>query len=78
MYRMQIISKTQVVGSDIGGIILFLNEKEFFATEWDDKPIVANSMEAMRAKSSKEVKEVKEEVKEAKEVKKELKKMQKK
>ena len=43
--------------SDIGGIILFLNEKEFFATEWDDKPIVANEiMEAMKPKSSKEVK----------------------
>lgn len=27
--------------SEVGGILLFLEEKVFFATEWDDKPIIA-------------------------------------
>ncbi|MBE5965730.1 MAG: hypothetical protein E7255_01980 [Lachnospiraceae bacterium] len=41
--------------SDIGGIILFLNSGEFFATEWDDKPIEATEiMKAMKPKPKKE------------------------
>lgn len=40
--------------SEIGGILLFLNEDIFYATEWDDKPIIAKEvMEAMRPKSQK-------------------------
>ncbi|NLK28463.1 MAG: hypothetical protein GX306_09005 [Clostridiales bacterium] len=41
--------------SDIGGIILFLNGEEFFATEWDDRPIIAKEiMEAMKPKPKQE------------------------
>lgn len=37
--------------SDIGGIILFLNEGVLYATEWDDKPIIAKEiMQAMKPK----------------------------
>ncbi len=40
--------------SDIGGIILFLNSGEFYATEWDDKPIEAKEiMAAMKPKPKK-------------------------
>jgi hypothetical protein len=39
--------------SDIGGILLFLNENVFFATEWDDKLIIAE--EVMKAMQPKEV-----------------------
>jgi len=40
--------------SDIGGILIFLNDKVFFATEWDDKPIVAKEvLEAMKPKPKK-------------------------
>lgn len=38
--------------SDMGGLLLFLNDKVYFATEWDDKPIVANEvLEALRPKT---------------------------
>ena len=44
--------------SDMGGILLFLNEKVFFATEWDDKPIILKELlEALNEKE--EVKEEK-------------------
>lgn len=37
--------------SNIGGILLFLNEKTFYATEWDDKVIIAEEVsKAMRPK----------------------------
>jgi len=37
--------------SDIGGILLFLNDEVFFATEWDDKPIILREvMQALRPK----------------------------
>ena len=37
--------------SDMGGILLFLNETIFFATEWDDRPIkVDEVMEALKPK----------------------------
>ena len=39
--------------SEMGGLLLFLNDNIFFATEWDDKPIVAKDvMEALRPKSN--------------------------
>lgn len=49
--------------SDIGGMVLFLNTDEFFATEWDDKPIIAKEiMAALKPKPSNEAKkQVKEE-----------------
>jgi hypothetical protein len=37
--------------SDMGGLLLFLNDNIFFATEWDDKPILANEvLEALKPK----------------------------
>ena len=40
--------------SSIGGILIFLNDNVFFATEWDDKPIVAKEvLEAMKPKPKK-------------------------
>jgi hypothetical protein len=40
--------------SDLGGILLFLNDTVFYATEWDDKPIIAAEvMEAMRPRPKK-------------------------
>ncbi|MHB8128242.1 MAG: DUF6128 domain-containing protein [Mobilitalea sp.] len=40
--------------SDIGGLLIFLNDNVFFATEWDDKPIVAKEvLEAMKPKPKK-------------------------
>jgi hypothetical protein len=42
--------------SDMGGILLFLNDNVFFATEWDDKPIIAEELlEALRPKQRAEV-----------------------
>lgn len=39
--------------SDMGGILLFLHDNIFFATEWDDKPIVAEEvLAALRPKKS--------------------------
>ncbi len=38
--------------SDMGGVLLFLNDNIFFATEWDDKPILASEVqEALKPKS---------------------------
>jgi hypothetical protein len=35
--------------SDVGGLLIFLNDSIFFATEWDDKPIVAKEvLDAMK------------------------------
>jgi hypothetical protein len=43
--------------NDMGGLLLFLNDNVFFATEWDDKPIVgAEVLEALRPKGKAEVK----------------------
>lgn len=37
--------------SQMGGLLLFLNDSVFFATEWDDKPIVAKEvLEALKPK----------------------------
>lgn len=37
--------------SDMGGLLLFLNDNIFFATEWDDKPVVAKDvMDALKPK----------------------------
>jgi DNA-binding XRE family transcriptional regulator len=52
-------SDTNIMGtgyglSDIGGILLFLNNNVFYATEWDDRPIVMKEvLEAMNPKSKK-------------------------
>jgi hypothetical protein len=32
--------------SDMGGMLLFLNEKVFYATEWDDKPVIQEEVMA--------------------------------
>lgn len=41
--------------SEMGGLLLFLNESVFYATEWDDKPIMANDvLEALRPKHKRE------------------------
>jgi hypothetical protein len=41
--------------ADIGGMLLFLNDSIFFATEWDDKPIVQKEvLAAMKPKEKKE------------------------
>jgi hypothetical protein len=38
--------------TDMGGLLIFLNENVFFATEWDDTPIVAKEvMAALKPKS---------------------------
>lgn len=38
--------------SDMGGVLLFLNDSVFFATQWDDKPVVASEvLEALRPKT---------------------------
>lgn len=38
--------------SDMGGLLLFLNTGVFYATEWDDKPVVQEEvMEALKPKS---------------------------
>lgn len=39
--------------SDMGGLLLFLNDKIFFATEWDDKPIIAEEvLDALKPESA--------------------------
>jgi hypothetical protein len=43
--------------SAMGGLLLFLNDNVFFATEWDDKPIVANEVLAALQPKPKKVKE---------------------
>ncbi len=41
--------------SDMGGLLLFLNDGVFFATEWDDKPIIeAEVLEALKPKPKEE------------------------
>jgi hypothetical protein len=41
--------------SEMGGLLLFLNDSVFYATEWDDKPIMANEvLEALRPKHKRE------------------------
>lgn len=41
--------------SDMGGLLLFLNDKIFFATEWDDKPVIAKEvLDALKPKDEKE------------------------
>lgn len=41
--------------SEMGGMLLFLNDNVFFATEWDDKPIIAKEvLEALKPKKQKE------------------------
>ncbi len=43
--------------ADMGGILLFLNDNVFFATEWDDKPILASEvLEALKPKAKREPK----------------------
>ncbi|HPU63086.1 MAG TPA: DUF6128 domain-containing protein [Mobilitalea sp.] len=40
--------------SDIGGILLFLNTVEFYATQWDDKPIIVDDvLKALKPKPNK-------------------------
>jgi len=40
--------------SDMGGLLLFLHDNIFFATEWDDKPVVADEvLAALRPKKNK-------------------------
>jgi len=42
--------------SAMGGLLLFLNDNVFFATEWDDKPIIAKEvLEALQPKAEKKV-----------------------
>ncbi len=42
--------------SDMGGILLFLHDNIFFATEWDDKPVVAEEvLAALRPKKEKTI-----------------------
>ncbi len=42
--------------SDMGGILLFLHDNIFFATEWDDKPVVADEvLAALRPRKNKSV-----------------------
>lgn len=37
--------------SEVGGVLLFLNSKVFYATEWDDKPIIMEEvLEALKPK----------------------------
>ncbi len=43
--------------SDMGGLLLFLKDNIFFATEWDDKPILASEvLEALKPKTDREPK----------------------
>ncbi len=43
--------------SDMGGLLIFLNDNIFFATEWDDKPILASEvLEALKPKTKREPK----------------------
>jgi hypothetical protein len=43
--------------SDMGGLLLFLNDNIFFATEWDDKPVlVSEVLEALKPKNDREPK----------------------
>jgi hypothetical protein len=43
--------------ADMGGLLLFLNDNIFFATEWDDKPILASEvLEALKPKTKREPK----------------------
>jgi hypothetical protein len=45
----------------MGGLLLFLNDKVFFATEWDDKPIVAREvLAALKPKSKKVINPIEE------------------
>lgn len=57
--------------ADMGGMLLFLNDSIFYATQWDDKQILADEvMEAMKPKSDKRIpedKQTKELVQEKKE-----------
>ena len=40
--------------SDMGGVLLFLNDSVFYATEWDDKPVVLSEvLDALKLKSKK-------------------------
>jgi hypothetical protein len=40
--------------ADVGGILLFLNDEVFYATEWDDKPIIVDEIiHALKPKSKK-------------------------
>ncbi len=42
--------------ADMGGLLLFLNDNIFFATEWDDKPILMEDvLEAMKPKTKLEI-----------------------
>lgn len=42
--------------SDMGGILLFLNSAVFYATQWDDKPIILNEvLEALKPKTKTEI-----------------------
>ena len=42
--------------SDMGGLLLFLHDNIFFATEWDDKPILIEEvLEAMKPKTKPEI-----------------------
>lgn len=42
--------------ADMGGLLLFLNDNIFFATEWDDKPILMEAvLEAMKPKTKLEI-----------------------
>jgi hypothetical protein len=49
-------NETNIMGSgyslsDIGGVLIFLNNNIFFATEWEDKPIAAKDvLEALKPK----------------------------
>jgi len=48
------IMNTGLNFSDIGGILLFLNSGEFYATQWDDKPILLDEvLKAMNPKPEK-------------------------
>lgn len=50
--------------SDMGGLLLFLNDNVFFATEWDDKPIIAAEvLEALRPKNKLDIRAEKNEEK---------------
>lgn len=43
---------------EMGGLLLFLNDKVFFASDWDDKPIIAEEvLEALRPKKKLELRD---------------------
>lgn len=42
--------------SDMGGILLFLNSEVFYATEWDDKPVILEEvLQALKPKTKEEL-----------------------